>query len=222
MRENEFWIVQREAFLIECFASYTDRQMLQRMIKSSPLDAGMDPSLIHQVSQEVIRIHAIKAAGASMCASLAPGVLRLPTAWIEYASFVYETLLLTQKLLYLYTGMKQNQLLHHHQLQGYLAIFFGATTALKATGIALGELSEATVRHWIKGRLASLIPLVGAGVNTALTSAAIDQLANEFVSQLQQRHLQHQTYLTISCQQGEVIRTPLFAVNEEESDEKLG
>ena len=222
MRENEFWIVQREAFLIECFASYVDRQMLQRIVKSSPLDAGIDPSLIHQVTQEVIRTHAVKAAGTSMCASLAPGVLRLSTAWIEYASFVYETLLLTQKLLYLYTNMKQKQLLYHHQLQGYLAIFFGASTALKTTGIALGELSEVAVRHWIKGRFATLIPLVGAGVNTALTSVSIYQLANEFVMQLRQRYLQHQTYLTISCQQGEAIHTPLFAVNEEGSDEKLG
>ncbi|MFR9254621.1 MAG: hypothetical protein ACLVJ6_03320 [Merdibacter sp.] len=36
---------------------------------------------------------------------------------------LYESALLVQKLLYLYTGIKEEHMLAHHQLPGYLCIF---------------------------------------------------------------------------------------------------
>ncbi len=222
MKKQQWWIVHREAFLMECFSSYADGLMLQKMMKTSPLDAGIDPAYIHRISQEIIHMHALKAGTVSMSASLAVGFLRLATLPAEYGSYVYESLLLVQKLLYLHTNMKQKQLLHHHQLQGYLAVFFGAASALKASGAAAGQLSNAILRRLIKQRLSKAIPLIGASVNTAVCIASITQLANEFEEELSKRQIQHQTYLTIACDEPAVIETPLFTVEGEKTHEELG
>lgn len=117
-------IVDREAFLWECFAQQVPDPIREQLRTCAPAAAGIDEQRIEQVSRALIHAHAARASAASLSASLAQGILRLFTIPVEYAAFVYEALRLTQKLLYLHTGMRQEQLLSHHQLSGYLYIFF--------------------------------------------------------------------------------------------------
>ena len=96
-------IVDREAFLWECFAQQVPDPIRERLRTCAPAAAGIDEQRIEQVSRALIHAHAARASAASLSASLAQGILRLFTIPVEYAAFVYEALRLTQKLLYLHT-----------------------------------------------------------------------------------------------------------------------
>ena len=208
-------VVHREAFLMKCFSSYADREQLQRMMKSSPLDAGMERHLVDQAARQAVYEHTLAASALSFTSALAPGVLRFAAVPIEYAAFLRESLQLVQKLLYLYTGMKQKQLLHHHQLQGYLYIFLGGSTAVKASSILSERATVFALKKLLRQKLYTMVPLIGGSIDTALTAAAMYQLAEEFSQHLYQRYLQHQEYLTIGCSERTSIQTPFFQVEDQ-------
>ena len=92
-------VVHREAFLMKCFSSYADREQLQRMMKSSPLDAGMERHLVDQAARQAVYEHTLAASAVAFTSALAPGVLRFAAVPIEYAAFLRESLQLVQKLL---------------------------------------------------------------------------------------------------------------------------
>lgn len=206
------WIVNREAFLRECFSCHAGKEQMARIIESSPLDAGMDHRYITEMANEMIHFHMLRAGVSSVSASLANGILRFLTIPIEYVSFVYEAMLLTQKLLYLYTNMKQDALLKHHQLQGYLAIFFGASITLKGSSVVISETTRAVLRYFISKRLAPCIALTTAAVNASLCSVEMYQMAKEFIRNIEKRRMEHQQYLTIGYEERCNIDTPLFTV----------
>lgn len=207
-------IVDREAFLWECFAQQVPDSIREQLRTCAPAAAGVDEQQIEQVSRALIHAHAARASAASLSASLAQGILRLFTIPVEYAAFVYEALRLTQKLLYLHTGMRQEQLLSHHQLSGYLYIFFGGTLTLKASGITLEVLIKTTLRRFLSGRMATLAPIAGCACSTAFTCTVFLQLAEAFRQTLVERCAQQQEYLTIGCTERPAIQMPLFVVEE--------
>lgn len=206
-------IVQREAFLWACFAQETTQETKRQLLSCAPIEAGISPQCIDQKGRSLIRAHARKAAVPAISASLAQGILRIVTIPIEYAAFVYEALRLTQELVYLYTGIRQEQLLSHHQLPGYLSIFFGSTFALKASSLGLEALIEVSLRRFLRGRATGMVPVVGGAVNTAFTYTAFCQLAETFQQELVKRREEHQTYLTIGWEEHEGIRMPLFSID---------
>ena len=200
-------IVDREAFLWECFAQQVPDPIREQLRTCAPAAAGVDEQQIEQVSRALIHAHAARASAASLSASLAQGILRLFTIPVEYAAFVYEALRLTQKLLYLHTGMRQEQLLSHHQLSGYLYIFFGGTLTLEV-------LIKTTLRRFLSGRMTTLAPIAGCACSTAFTCTVFLQLAEAFRQTLVERCAQQQEYLTIGCTERPAIQMPLFVVEE--------
>ena len=147
--------------------------------------------------------------------ALASGVMRAFTLPLEYASYLYESALLVQKLLYLYTGIKEEHMLAHHQLPGYLCIFFGTVFTAKGVSAVSGTLMRMALRHALKMRMSSFVPLAGGAVNAAVTRLSMKQLAEELIAQLKERRIEHQEYLTIGCAPGKV-ETPLFHLNAED------
>ena len=147
--------------------------------------------------------------------ALASGVMRAFTLPLEYASYLYESALLVQKLLYLYTGIKEEHMLAHHQLPGYLCIFFGTAFTAKGVSAVSGTLMRMALRHALKMRMSSFVPLAGGAVNAAVTRLSMKQLAEELIAQLKERRIEHQEYLTIGCAPGKV-ETPLFHLNAED------
>ena len=110
--------------------------------------------------------------------------------------------------------MRQEQLLSHHQLSGYLYIFFGGTLTLKASGITLEVLIKTTLRRFLSGRMATLAPIAGCACSTAFTCMVFLQLAEAFRQTLVERCAQQQEYLTIGCTERPAIQMPLFVVEE--------
>ena len=140
---NGLWnqiLVSRDAFLLESLAPYVDDEILERLQSVSPAQAGVDPRVITRISDRIIAEHADRAAAVALPSALASGVMRAFTLPLEYASYLYESALLVQKLLYLYTGIKEEHMLAHHQLPGYLCIFFG--TAFTAKGVSAAPCPE--------------------------------------------------------------------------------
>ena len=71
------------------------------------------------------------------------------------------------------------------------------------------------LRHALKMRMSSFVPLAGGAVNAAVTRLSMKQLAEELIAQLKERRIEHQEYLTIGCAPGKV-ETPLFHLNAED------
>lgn len=140
---NGLWnqiLVSRDAFLLESLAPYVDDEILERLQSVSPAQAGVDPRVIARISDRIIAEHADRAAAVALPSALASGVMRAFTLPLEYASYLYESALLVQKLLYLYTGIKEEHMLAHHQLPGYLCIFFGTVFTAKGVSAVSGTL----------------------------------------------------------------------------------
>lgn len=215
---NGLWnqiLVSRDAFLLESLAPYVDDEILERLQSVSPAQAGVDPRVIARISDRIIAEHAGRAAAVALPSALASGVMRAFTLPLEYASYLYESALLVQKLLYLYTGIKEEHMLAHHQLPGYLCIFFGTAFTAKGVSAVSGTLARTALRHALKTRMSSLVPLAGGAVNAAVTRLSMKQLAEELIAQLKERRIEHQEYLTIGCAPGKV-ETPLFHLNAED------
>lgn len=75
-------------------------------------------------ARQAVYEHTLAASALSFTSALAPGVLRFAAVPIEYAAFLRESLQLVQKLLYLYTGMKQKRFCIINQLPGLSVYFF--------------------------------------------------------------------------------------------------
>ncbi len=215
---NRMWnqiLVSRDAFLLESLAPYVDDAILERLQSVSPAQAGVDPRVIARISARIIDAHASRAAAIALPSALAAGIMRAFTLPLEYASYLYESILLVQKLLYLHTSIKEEHLLAHHQLQGYLCIFFGVSLTAKGISSLTALMTRAALRHFLKKRLLTLIPLASGTVSAAMTKLSMKQLAEDLIAQLKARQIEHHEYLTIGCAPTD-IATPLFHLDADE------
>ena len=195
---NGLWnqiLVSRDAFLLESLAAYVDDEILERLQSVSPAQAGVGPRVVARMRDRLNAQDGDRAAAVALPSALASGVMRAFTLPLEYASYLYESALLVQKLLYLYTGIKEEHMLAHHQLPGYLCIFFGTAFTAKGVSAVSGTLMRMALRHALKMRMSSLVPLAGGAVNAAVTRLSMKQLAEELIRGLREIA----PYVVIDC-----------------------
>ena len=94
--------VDRAAFLRSELRAYCAGAQVGRAIEAGPSHAGISPEQIDKIADSIIKSHTVKASALSFAAGLPGGLAMAATIPVDIANYYWHTIVLAQKLAYLY------------------------------------------------------------------------------------------------------------------------
>ena len=140
--------INRAEFIKKEFSKYCSEDVINNIIASTPLKAGVSKDVVDKIATDVIQYERICVSGISTALSIPGGVAMIATLPTDIAQYYGYMLRATQKLLYLYgfqeIDVNDGQLLDSATMNtliicmGVMYGVAGANTALKSMAKALG------------------------------------------------------------------------------------
>lgn len=140
--------INRAEFIKKEFSKYCSEYVINNIIASTPLKAGVSKDVVDKIATDVIQYERICVSGISTALSIPGGVAMIATLPTDIAQYYGYMLRATQKLLYLYgfqeIDVNDGQLLDSATMNtliicmGVMYGVAGANTALKSMAKALG------------------------------------------------------------------------------------
>lgn len=140
--------INRAEFIKKEFSKYCSEDVINDIIASTPLKAGVSKDVVDKIATDVIQYERICVSGISTALSIPGGVAMIATLPTDIAQYYGYMLRATQKLLYLYgfqeIDVNDGQLLDSATMNtliicmGVMYGVAGANTALKSMARALG------------------------------------------------------------------------------------
>lgn len=140
--------INRAEFIKKEFSKYCSEDVINDIIASTPLKAGVSKDVVDKIATDVIQYERICVSGISTALSIPGGVAMIATLPTDIAQYYGYMLRATQKLLYLYgfqeIDVNDGQLLDSATMNtliicmGVMYGVAGANTALKSMAKALG------------------------------------------------------------------------------------
>ena len=90
--------IEREEFLQKYFSSRFDREIVTRIVQTSPIRAGVNESVLHEIARECIDYEQMKVSALSFATGCG-GLVGIPADLAQYLAHV---LRISQKLAYIY------------------------------------------------------------------------------------------------------------------------
>lgn len=140
--------VNRDSFLRSQLAPYYDARRIQLAIEGRPANAGVQSDVIDRIAKSVIRSHVVKASGLSFAAGLPGGFAMVGTIPADTAQFYWHTIVLSQKLAYLYGWpdlLKNGEVDEDTKLQ--ITLLIGAMLGASQANKVIGEVARRIARQ---------------------------------------------------------------------------
>ena len=96
--------IEREEFLQNNFSSRFDSEMVTRIVQTSPIRAGVNESVLHEIARDCIDYEQMKVSALSFATGFG-GLVGIPADLAQYLAHV---LRISQKLAYIYLWLSGN------------------------------------------------------------------------------------------------------------------
>jgi len=142
--------IKRDKFLKKELFKYCSQDVVDKAIKSTPANAGIDPKLVDRIADEVIKFERNAVSGISLALGMPGGVAMAATIPTDIAQYYGYMIRAAQKLLYLYgfpeLNTDENELMLDSETMNSLTLCLGvmfgvggANNAIKGVAKALGK-----------------------------------------------------------------------------------
>lgn len=173
--------INRAEFIKKEFSKYCSEDVINNIIASTPLKAGVSKDVVDKIATDVIQYERICVSGISTALSIPGGVAMIATLPTDIAQYYGYMLRATQKLLYLYgfqeIDVNDGQLLDSATMNtliicmGVMYGVAGANTALKwmAKALGLGVEKKLINTALTKGTIYPIVKSVAKWFNIRMT-----------------------------------------------------
>lgn len=168
--------INREEFLYNALKKYCDEETIKNAVETTPAKAGVSKEIIRKASKETIALQKTIASTTSLGLGYAPGGLAVEVASTvaDISQYYFHLLVITQKLLYLYSYPNLNMEEQNGQIDDGTMNLIVICLAVMA---GVGEAGKALLK---------IIDMLAAGVakqliNKALTKTIVFQLTKKLL-----------------------------------------
>ena len=132
--------IEREEFLQKYFSSRFDREIVARIVQTSPIRAGVNESVLYEIARECINYEKKKVSALSF-ATGSGGFVGIPTDLAQYMAHV---LRISQKLAYIY-GYPEIRSIEgsmDEKTQKIILLFIGVMYGVSGANKVIAEISK--------------------------------------------------------------------------------
>lgn len=133
--------IEREEFLQKNFSSRFDREIVARIVQTSPIRAGVNESVLYEIARECINYEQMKVSALSFAITGSGGLVGIPADLAQYLAHV---LRISQKLAYIY-GYPEILSIEgsmDEKTQKIILLFIGVMYGVSGANKVIAEISK--------------------------------------------------------------------------------
>lgn len=177
--------VDRDTFLRSVLRKHLPKEQVDAVIETSPAKAGVDPELIESIATKIINNQTYQVTAASFVAGIPGGALMAAMVPADIAQFYYQSLILCQKLAYLYgwPDLLEDRKVDDNTLM-HMTMFVGVMLGAAAANIGVAHMAEAVARKMVTDlpkraiadqAITNLVVQVGKWIDIRVTRRNVSQ-----------------------------------------------
>ena len=141
--------VDRASFLRSQLTAYCEDEQVNKAIELGPARAGVSPDLTDHLADSTIKSHTVKASALSFGAGLPGGFAMLATIPVDTAQFYWHTIVVSQKLAYLYgwPALYDRDVKLDEETELRIVLFLGAMMRADGARKILSKLSSSFAKE---------------------------------------------------------------------------